>query len=73
MSKNKLILIIGILLAVMPFIGLPSSSKTIFYFCAGIVLVVMAIVAHARRRANVEVTHGQIVTEVFVETNGPSR
>jgi hypothetical protein len=67
MSRNKIILLIGILVAIMPFLGFPTAWKTIFYLLFGAILIIVAVVGHVERRS---VTHGdreQIVTEVYVE------
>ena len=70
MSKNKAVLILGILIAIMPWLGLPSSWKNVFYFLAGAVLVIIAVVVHVKRRGALDVEQKEIVTEVFVENNG---
>lgn len=36
MSKRKTMLFLGILVAVMPFLGIPSSWKTVVYLLSGI-------------------------------------
>ena len=71
MSKNKLILIIGIAVFAMPFLGFPSSWKTVFYILAGMTLVVIAFISHSRRQVIIT-QQADVVTEVFVQTNGPS-
>ena len=51
MTKSTLTLIIGILVAIMPYLGFPLAWKNIFYTIAGLVLVVMIInLSIARRR-----------------------
>jgi hypothetical protein len=51
MSRNKIQLVIGILLAVIPFLGLPPGWKTIFYTLSGALLVLYAVTAHMERRS----------------------
>ncbi|MDP3958189.1 MAG: hypothetical protein Q8Q36_01850 [bacterium] len=36
MSKRKLILWLGVLVALLPFLGLPASWKTVIYLVAGV-------------------------------------
>jgi hypothetical protein len=71
MSRNKIIFIIGIVVLIMPFLGFPSAWKTIFYIIAGAILVIIAIHGHIRRRSRAPLMESrEVVTEVFVETNG---
>ncbi len=67
MSKNKIILILGILVAIMPWLGFPSSWKDVFYFLAGAVMVIVAVIGHSRRRSALSIGKTEVVTEVFVE------
>ena len=63
-------LLIGVLLFLMPFLGFPSSWKTIFYVGVGLILIIMAVVGHVRRRSPLSDERRQVVTEVYVETHG---
>lgn len=73
MSRNKIILLIGILLVAMPFLGFPASWKNFFYILSGLIFIVMAVRSHMRRQ-NLEVLERhEVVTEVFVETSGSNR
>jgi len=51
MSRNKLNLILGIIIAAMPFLGFPPVWKTFFYVVAGVGLIVNAFIRHVRRRS----------------------
>lgn len=51
MSKNKIELLLGLLLVIMPFTGFPPAWKTSFYILAGIVLILIAVAAHVKRRS----------------------
>ncbi|MCC2630667.1 MAG: hypothetical protein K0S38_476 [Candidatus Paceibacter sp.] len=67
MSRNKITLLIGILVVLMPFLGFPSAWKTLFYVLFGAILIFIAIVGHVRRRSPSGIEQDQIVTEVYVE------
>jgi hypothetical protein len=67
-SRNKINLLIGILVAAMPFLGFPAQWKTIFYVVAGAILIISAVLLHIRRRSVLNLRREQhIVTDVFVE------
>jgi hypothetical protein len=70
MSRNKITLLIGILVFIMPFLGFPSSWKTIFYLTFGVILIIIAAVGHVRRRSPAITERREVVTEVYVETSG---
>ncbi len=66
MSRNKIILLLGILLVLMPFLGFPSAWKTFFYSGFGIILIIIAIVGHVRRRSPIITERREVITEVYV-------
>jgi hypothetical protein len=66
MSRNKIKLLIGILLVLMPFLGFPSAWKTFFYVMFGAILITMAIVGHVRRRSPLAQNREEVITEVYV-------
>jgi hypothetical protein len=70
MSRNKTILLIGLLLVIMPFLGFPSAWKTFFYILMGAILITMAVVGHTRRRSPGFEQGREIITEVYVEQSG---
>lgn len=69
MSRNKTMLLIGILVAIMPFLGFPSSWKTLFYVLFGVILIIAATVGHVRRRSPIIEERREVITEVYVENN----
>lgn len=73
MAHNKYILAIGIITILMPFLGFPSTWRTIYYVLAGLCLVIIAVNTHIQERTNDTVERHEVVTEVFVETNGKER
>jgi hypothetical protein len=49
-SKNRSILILGILTALMPFLGFPTSWKNVFYFIFGISISTMSFLIARHKR-----------------------
>ncbi len=68
MSKNKIILFIGLVVAAMPFLGFPSTWKMLFYVLAGGGLILMSIIGHVKRRS-VPVAFHPENSEVYVESH----
>ncbi len=50
MSSNKVVLLFGIILVVLPFLGFPVIVKTVCYVVMGFVLIFQAFSAHMQRR-----------------------
>jgi len=44
--KQKAILIVGIWVAILPFLGFPSSWKRFFFFLSGLLLIYIAYLLH---------------------------
>ena len=72
-SKNKIIFIVGLLTVFIQFLGFPSSWNSIFYIIFGLILIVIAVVSHTRRRAKVLEERQVVVTEIYVESGGADR
>jgi hypothetical protein len=70
MSRNKIVLLIGILLVLMPFLGFPSTWKNLFYVLFGAILITVAIVGHVRRRSPIIEERREVITEVYVSEGG---
>jgi hypothetical protein len=51
MSSNKINLILGLLIIVLPFTGLVVTVETVIYVIVGLILVVTAILSSLKRRA----------------------
>ena len=66
MSRNKTILLIGILTVLMPFLGFPSTWKTVFYIIFGVILIIMAVYGHVSRRSSMSKEQEEVITEVYV-------
>ena len=73
MSKNKIIFIVGLLTIAVQFLGFPSSWDNNFYIVFGLILVVVAVVAHNRRRSALLGESKEVVTEVYVQSGGADR
>lgn len=51
MSKNSLVAVVGLLVAVMPFLGFPGTWKSYFFIVAGLFLIFLAFLNHRERKA----------------------
>jgi hypothetical protein len=67
MTKQQLILIIGIVVLLLPFIGFPSDWKSVLMFICGITLVTVYVYMRKERREKQHDEADQVITEVFVE------
>jgi hypothetical protein len=67
MTKQQLILIIGIWILALPFLGFPADWKAIFMFICGIALVTIYVYMKKEGREKQHKSVDQVVTEVFVE------
>jgi uncharacterized membrane protein len=71
-SKESLVFIIGLILVVFPYIGIPESWRVIGTSFFGVVLV---FVGYALRRAlylkHIQRTDGERASDSFVETTDP--
>lgn len=69
MTKGTLVFILGILLIVLPYVGLPSAWKQYIYVGLGIILL---LIGYAIRRAQyyreIDMGNGERGGETFVET-----
>ena len=73
MSRESLILVVGIIITATPYLGIPSDWKRIVYLALGIMLV---LVGYSLRRSaffrSIETTKGERRTEAFVENKLPA-
>ncbi|MDQ3076872.1 MAG: hypothetical protein M3Q63_02365 [bacterium] len=64
MSANKVQIIFGILIIVVPLMGLPAYTKTVILVGIGCVMVTLAVLSHIRRRSEM---HGKTYQKNIVE------
>jgi hypothetical protein len=68
MSKESLVFTLGLLLLIIPHLGLPEEWKVYFFFISGVLLV---LAGYRLRRAaylrSIEKEHGVLSTDSFVE------
>lgn len=64
MTLDALIMLVGALVALLPFLGFPHSWDTVFFFILGVVVIALGIIV--RRRDS----HQSVPKKTFVE-NGP--
>lgn len=70
MSKELVVIILGLLVALMPYLGFPGSWKTVFSIVIGIVIAGIAfIIRQERLWKEREEMHGRRA-DTFVENNG---
>lgn len=61
MSKQRMLIILGVLVAIMPFSGFPSSWRTVFFLIFGISIIVLAyqidkLIKHLKKDKENELT-----------------
>lgn len=62
MNKNKIILILAVILALMPFLGFPSSWKDFFYVITGLLIIMLSLM---KKRTELKKNSSEISTEEF--------
>jgi len=67
MGKAKTIFLLGLLVIILPFLGLPSSWKTVASVIIGLSLISLAYAFREPKKSTVE----EIKTESFSESLGP--
>jgi len=72
MSRESLVFVIGLLIFIMSFIGLPRSWKEIFFIAAGVSLMILGFML--RRSAfirSIEKEGGERESDAFTESDEP--
>jgi len=69
MTLDALIMLVGALVAMLPFLGFPNSWDTVFFFILGIVVIALGIIV--RRRGSHHVPSKQTFVE-NAPVNNPS-
>jgi uncharacterized protein YabE (DUF348 family) len=70
MSKNKIILIIGIVIAIIPFLGFPSAWRSFFVFVGGVAVSTLSyLIARENRMVMHSKPKSRVVSEVYVESH----
>lgn len=67
MISNKRTFFLGIFIFIIPFLGFPSSWKTIFIVVSGVVLVLMSLKLSLPRKTTRVKSKKERTTPVFVE------
>jgi len=68
MSKESFLVLLGIGILLMPFLGLPSLWKNIFFITAGLLIVIIA----GLMRLSLRHDRGALATDKDYETNSNS-
>ncbi len=69
MSKNHCVLIVGLWITVLPFLGFPSNIKTLFVIVGGIAIVLLAFLMARDKRRNPLLNKRSSATDVYVENS----
>ena len=71
MSKNRIVLTLGVLLIVTPFLGFPIRSDNILMMVSGAVLILVAFKRPVRRHPGRRARKQVISTDTFTESSIP--
>lgn len=63
MSANKVQIFFGVLIIVIPLLGLPAYTETVILVVIGCVMVTLAVLSHIRRRS----AHGKTNQKNIIE------
>jgi uncharacterized membrane protein len=65
MTLDALIMLVGALVAILPFLGFPNSWDTIFFVILGVLVIALGIIV--RRRPGTHGLHQSTPSKTFVE------
>ncbi len=69
MTKGTFVFLLGILLCLIPYLGIPSTWKQYIYLGLGVILIVMGYaIRRARYLSDIDRGNGERGGETFVET-----
>jgi len=71
MSKGSTILVLGLLLAFLPFTGFPNAIKMTFAVIFGVVVMILGFLVRQERLWLLRALSGEHKTDAYTE-NGPS-
>ncbi len=71
MSKESSILLLGIVVAVTQFLGLPSSWKNGIFFIAGVAIATLAFSLRRQRSLHFGVSSGEHHNDVYAQSGVP--
>ena len=74
MTIDALIMLLGAIVAVLPFLGFPENWDTVFFFLAGVFIIALGIVVRRRlpQQKNTLTSSGMKSGKAFVES-APAR
>lgn len=73
LTKNRILLMLGAWIALIPFLGFPSSYKSFFIIASGLIVVLLSFL-HAREKRRIQkslfetVPNAKIINEVYAES-----
>jgi membrane protein implicated in regulation of membrane protease activity len=68
MRKEKTLLIIGIWVAILPFLGFPDTWRKIFFVITGFMLIYLAYIYYQQTKARI--SKGENRSQTFVDNIG---
>ncbi|MEN9390183.1 MAG: hypothetical protein RLZZ283_283 [Candidatus Parcubacteria bacterium] len=68
MSKAVIVVIIGILLVLLPYLGVPSAVKTFIIVGTGTVLVILGLLMRVERLWLLRALHGGHANDAYAES-----
>lgn len=71
MSKGGLITILGFLLALMPFLGIPLAVKTVLTVLFGALVMFLGVLVREERRLMMRALRGDTATDAYTESSVP--
>lgn len=72
MTKKKALIIIGILIAILPFLSFPISWDHFFMFIGGIAVVILAVLVGGGDSAH-PISKEKTLSETFIQNEPPQR
>ncbi|MEK7530573.1 MAG: hypothetical protein AAB573_01800 [Patescibacteria group bacterium] len=68
MSKAVIVMVIGIILVLLPYMGIPSSAKTFVIVGAGTILVILGLLIRVERLWMLRALHGGHANDAYAES-----
>jgi hypothetical protein len=69
MSKAGLIVLLGFVVVVLPFLGIPTVAKAVVLFVAGLLVMVLGFLVREERRLLMRALSGDHSTDAYTENS----
>ena len=67
MSKAGIVILVGLLIAALPFLGIPAVAKTVIAVLLGIVIIGLGFLMREERRYLLRALSGEHTTDAYTE------